>query len=421
MMDPRPRSESPLVGDFRSSAKKGLDQPCPLFNANNARRKAEQDSILLANRIRLLRAEEEKARKKIRETESKTKEIIDLRRRGEEKRHAREAEDARKEALEQELRARAVKEREDNQRRLQLVQRDILEQKANAGVAQKQEREMHKQLIKQEQMEAAAETAARADRVRKELQASERRRARSEGARLELGRANFEEKLAREDEQRRANLQHISRMENEEAELIQRLQRSQERHRIAFAQLEDALAGGPGTAPQRSGGGNSVGSSRCPSSLDDGRCTDFLQGTAPSTGSRTPVGASAAVGSRPPRPRASGTPTSAAAAASAASGSGVAGRGRARPTSASRASSVPRLPSQSATRPMGGASKGLTAARDNSTTSICSTASGGPSPESAASGHSTPTAAPISYTTVDGMQLEIAEEEDLDLNLLLSG
>lgn len=37
----------------------------PLFDATRARKKAEQDSILLANRIRLLRAEEARTRKKI--------------------------------------------------------------------------------------------------------------------------------------------------------------------------------------------------------------------------------------------------------------------------------------------------------------------------------------------------------------------
>ena len=40
----------------------------PLFDATRARKKAEQDSILLANRIRLLRAEEARTRKKISET-----------------------------------------------------------------------------------------------------------------------------------------------------------------------------------------------------------------------------------------------------------------------------------------------------------------------------------------------------------------
>lgn len=43
-----------------------------------ARKKAEEDAQLLANRIALLQAEERKAMKKIDETKKKAKEIMDL-------------------------------------------------------------------------------------------------------------------------------------------------------------------------------------------------------------------------------------------------------------------------------------------------------------------------------------------------------
>lgn len=52
-----------------------LGRANPVFDATRARKKAEQDSILLANRIRLLRAEDAQTRKKIVETEKKTQEI----------------------------------------------------------------------------------------------------------------------------------------------------------------------------------------------------------------------------------------------------------------------------------------------------------------------------------------------------------
>jgi len=383
----------------------------PLFNANNARRKAEQDSILLANRIRLLRAEEEKARKKIRETEGKTKEIIDLRRRSEEKRSAKDAEDARREALEHEIRSKWAGAREEQQRKIQIAQRELLENKATAYAMLKQDREVHKQQIQHEQQEAAAEAAGRAFHVRRELQESQRRRARSEGARLELCKMNFQEKLVREEEAARNSQSQISRMEKEEAELIQRLQRSQERHRAAFAALEDALS-----APQ------TASSSRCPSSLDQVPLQELPQGLAPSSGSRISLAASScpsstgseprATASRPPRPRASATPTPP---QNAAPGSG-ANAGKTRPTSATRLASVPRvMPSM--------ASKSVASLRDYSEASICSTRSDGPGQESGASGHSTPTsmAPAITYTTVDGLQLDIPPEEDLDLGKLLSG
>lgn len=414
-----------MVGDSRD---------LPLFNANNARRRAEQDSILLANRIRLLRNEEEKARRKIRETEGKTKEIIDVRRRCDESRRMREADDARREALECELRAKAAGVREEQQRKIQMAQRDLLRQKAIASAAQKQEREAHKQFIQHEQDEATAEAAAKALRVRKELQASERQRARSEGARLEAGRANFQEKLAREEDARRSNQQLISRMEKEEADLIQRLQRSQERHRVAFAQLEDALAGGSptpnGGSPSQNGGA-SASSSRCPSSLDHVPVSELPTSTVGKTNSLSASSCASisvetrATASRPPRPRVSASPSPAPAVVSAAARVTP----RRRPTSAPRAASVPPLRSSVPSKLHGGGyGKGVSALRDNSATSICSTASGGLGPESAASGPgsglSTPSSAapaPITYTTMDGMQLEIPPEEDLDLDKLLSG
>lgn len=383
----------------------------PLFNANNARRKAEQDSILLANRIRLLRAEEDKARKKIRETEGKTKEIIDLRQRAEEKRFAKDAEDARREALEIEIRSKWAGAREDQQRKIQMAQRELLENKASAFASQKQDREVHKQQIQEEKQEAAAEAAERALRVRRDLQAGERRRARSEGARLEMCKMNFQEKLLREEDAARNSQLHIARMEKEEAELIQRLQRSQERHRAAFAALEDAIS-----APQI------PSASRCPSPLDQVPLQELPQGLAPSTGSRMTLAASScpsssgseprAIASRPPRPRASATPTPP---LNAMPGHGSRA-GKTRPTSASRVPSVPRvMPSA--------ASKSVASLRDHSEASICSTRSDGPGQESGASGHSTPTsmAPAITYTTVDGLQLDIPPEEDLDLGKLLSG
>jgi len=422
MMNPRSRSESPIMDDHRLYHSKGSDQQFPLFNANNARRKAEQDSILLANRIRLLRTEEEKARRKIKETESKTKEIVELRRRGEEKRQVKEADSIRKEALEHELRSRVSGVREEQQRKIQHAQREILEQKVAACGTQKQVRETHKQLIQYAQEEAAAEAKARAQQVRSELIASERRRARSEGARLEVGRANFQEKLAREEDARRANQSLIARMESEEAELIHRLQRSQERHRAAFAQLEDALAGG---------GQASASSSRCHSSLDHVPDNELPQGSTASSSSRIPLAPSScanavaeprATASRPPRPRAAPVPTL----DSTAGAVGV--QTRSRPTSARRSNSLPRAPVSMPTKLHANSkcSKSVTALRDISATSSCSTASGGLGPDSVAtaSGHSTPSSAappPITYTTVDGMQLEIPPEEDLDLDKLLSG
>jgi len=408
--------------DFKQGiSKRQMQDQLPLFNANNARRKAEQDSILLANRIRLLRAEEDKARKKIRDTEAKTREIIEVRKRSEEKRLARDAEESRREAMEMDLRLKIVNVGKDQQRRIMMVQREMLEQKAAANAQQRQEREIHKTQIERQQEEFAAAAAERALQVRNELKASERRRAMSEGARRELCKLNFAEKLIKEEDAARAHQQEITRMEKEEQDLIHRLQLSQERHRMAFAQLEDAIASGS-NAPA------SASISRCSSAMDHIPLNELPQASGPAGGSRAPLAASScstatsetkASGSRPPRPRGIAV-TPATPNATSTPGSSGSASAKKRPTSAPRSASLPKTLPSMATKSNGSRSVGTL--RDE--TSICSTASGGPGPESAASGHSTPSSGAgnkITYTTMDGLQLEIPPEEDLDLDKLLSG
>merc|ERR1719297_224616 len=61
-----------------------------LTSAKEARKRAELDAQLLANRIALLKQEEEKAHKKIEETRKRATEIIDLRKQYEQKFAAKE-------------------------------------------------------------------------------------------------------------------------------------------------------------------------------------------------------------------------------------------------------------------------------------------------------------------------------------------
>lgn len=401
MMTSRSRSESSFLGDSKP-------EQCPLFNATTARKRAEQDAILMANRIRLLRAEDDKTRKKIMETEKKTREIVDLQRRKEERRVAKEAEDSRREAEEQEFRARQLRERAEHQQKLQERQRGVHEQKISSSRGVRQEREAAAAIIEEQRRQDEVEALAKAERVRSSAQAAARSRARSEGAKQDLARAAVRERQLRDDDERRAKQSQIEKMEREEAELMARLQRNQERHRAAYMQLEDALRQGGQPTPK---GGSSIRGALMPGSTPrsesrGGTCSEFVLAAA-ATPSAT--GSSA----RPPRPRGV-TPV-------APSVSSVQTPVRTpppiqapplRPGSSSRSSSKKATVTDSA-------------AKDSSRPlSICSTASGAESgPGAAHSGTSTPTSAtppPIIYTTVDGVQYNIPEEEDLDLAVLLN-
>ncbi|CAJ1410619.1 unnamed protein product [Effrenium voratum] len=240
----RARSESPLMEDYGSLNRLNSARSNPLFDAARARKQAEQDSILLANRIRLLRNEEAKTKRKIAETERKTQEIVQSRRRNELRRQEKEAFEAQKEAMESEFRAKQILEREDQQHKIQDQMRRIQEKNRSGGRVQRQQRQAHRQILDLEKQAAADEAFARAEQVRAAMDRAARSRARSEGAKQELAKDVIRERMVREEDERRQRVSEIERMEREEAELMERLRRSQERHRMAYMQLEDVLRQG---------------------------------------------------------------------------------------------------------------------------------------------------------------------------------
>lgn len=375
-------------------------EPGPLFNASVARKRAEQDSMLLSNRIRMLRAEEERTRKKIRETEKKTQEIIDIRRRNEERRFAKEAEWAIREAAEQEFRQLQNAGRNDQSNKLQEKHKHIQERNMANSEQMRYERVLHKQAIDEQRLLGEAEVAARAKRVRGALQAAVRSRARSEGAKHEIGKEVVRERMLREEDERRARLSDIDRMEREEAELIARLQQSQEQHRVAFLQLEDALR-----------------QSSQPGSVASFTPTAYSSATTPGLGSargvasgRGPPAASPLTSSTSSAPSAPSRPP--------------------RPRGSVPVGQIPLASMMSAApRPGSGATKRQDSGRQCATNSVralssCSTATSVAEGRGAGnSGQSTPcsvSARQITYTTVDGLQLDIPAEEDLDLASLLN-
>mmetsp|Transcript_52240 Transcript_52240/g.144643 ORF Transcript_52240/g.144643 Transcript_52240/m.144643 type:complete len:387 (-) Transcript_52240:85-1245(-) len=366
-----------------------------VHNVAAARKKAEQESLLLANRIRLLRAEDAKTRKKIADTEKKTRDIIETKVRNEERRLARDALEAEKEAAEAEFRAQQLLERAEQQKKIDEKQRRILDQNKISGEELRRQRGENRRAVEAEREAVAAEVYARAEYVRQSAQTAGLRRARSEGARQEAAKDLLRERLTREEAERNAKLADIESMEKEEAELMMKLQRSQERHRQAFVQLEDAVRqsgqalASSGLTPTSSSFSSSIsghsrarrtGDSAGPAALCESRSSSSLATTS----------------ARPPRPR-QALPSAASSAASRytaakpATGSAYTGAG----------DSVDRL---------------LQSHSASATQSNCSTAE-----SRACSGYSTPSSKQIRYTTADGLQLDIPVEEELDLAALLNG
>lgn len=453
MHDPSDSScPSDAVTQSRSSGCEGQvcnDGGCPLFSAQIARKRAEQDSILLANRIRLLRKEEERTRKKTVETEQKTHELLEVRRRNEERRALREAEQAHREAEEREIRAQMNQMRDQHTRKLEEKQRVIMSKITDSSKAVRHDRELHNKHIQQEREEALAELAAKTEKVRKMQLAAARSRARSEAAKKDLAKSGVEDRIDREEQLRMERFKEIEKMEREEATLLSKLQMSQERHRAAFLQLEDALkqtdAGcQPPSATQLRPPSSRSSSASTPSGTGSSLRANVLDsGAARAAAALAATGAAAAASvsasargsiSRPPRPRGPAAVTHHPPAVPASAG---ATSGRASSLSALGAVSSSAGPRRQPPRRSATCETGLSTSTNETkreqqpvpekAMSSCSTASGGTVSRQSGggSGRSTPSSPSpanraITYTTVDGMELNIPTEEDLDLASLLN-
>lgn len=268
-MTMRARSESPMLlagehvagvgaGDL-SSQKHSCAQA--LYGAVAARKKTEQDAILLANRIRLLRGEEEKARKKIQETETKTHEIIQLQQRNDIRKEERQSDALRREAEEQALREQTLKHREGRQEKIHALQNDIVNHNRQARDHVVQERDAIRQAIAQQNQEALAIAQAKHERVKAQEMGAAQIRAKSEGRNLINVKKQLEDKISREQQERQQQERAMEKMEREEAELIARLQRTHDRQRNALAKLENVM--------NRGSSSNSFPSSMCSGSALD--------------------------------------------------------------------------------------------------------------------------------------------------------
>ena len=101
-------SSNAVVQQIEGPESGKMSEAKALFVASTGRKRAEQDSVLLDNRLKLLRAEEARARAKIAETEGKAAEIIEMRQRNLSLREKREAEEMAKKEKEEKIRRELV-------------------------------------------------------------------------------------------------------------------------------------------------------------------------------------------------------------------------------------------------------------------------------------------------------------------------
>jgi len=217
-----------------------------LLESKMVRKKAEEDAQLLANRIALLQLEEKRAMKKIEETKKKAKEIMELKNRNlqqqrekEELRRQKEEEDMRKLVQNKTFKEQVKVNQENNRNQLMRRLKDDVELMRKT-----------KQDIKEQASQAKDEEYVKNAQIANQIRIKEKEMQLKKKKTLEeikqKARLEYENKIEQELLLKEKTDELIARLEQQEMELIQRLQNTQSLQKEAFDDLEKALSVNPG-------------------------------------------------------------------------------------------------------------------------------------------------------------------------------
>ncbi|CAG9316333.1 unnamed protein product [Blepharisma stoltei] len=215
-----------------------------LNEAKQMRKQVEEDARLLANRIALLKAEEAKAQRHIEETRKRAKDIINSRIRNQEFQKKKEEEQR---AKSMETKQRAIENYKRKQNILkaqQIMKNQVLIQKQMEGKSVREAKAHYKIQLERKLEEEFTRNWTIKEQLKKEKEVSvQRRKEQLEQKKLKV-RNQLNNRMENESKIRELKEGEIARMEQEELELIQRLQNTQFLQRSAYEDLENALNGG---------------------------------------------------------------------------------------------------------------------------------------------------------------------------------
>lgn len=212
-----------------------------LTAAKESRKRAELDAQLLANRIALLKQEEEKAWRKIDETRKRAKEIFNLRTVNEKKYMAKEQFYEQKWSSIRNAQSTNAYQRDKAKAMRDATKASMLESRKVDAKTTKQQAQEH--LLQKKEREARERQAnqQRSHFIRQQKDEAKRRLEQERLAKLEQYREDYEHRISQEEILSQRTQDLVSKMEKEEMELIQRLQNTQTVQRNAYEELEAAL------------------------------------------------------------------------------------------------------------------------------------------------------------------------------------
>ena len=212
-----------------------------MLEAKNERKRAQADVQLLANRLAHLRAEEEKARKRIQETERRALEIQAAKERKlKQKEESKKKDERQKKQLERVSFSKSLCNDQLRSRKEQVLQKTLEEKRRKARECKTQKNEMKEQIAKNRE-ETRQSLLKKKDKVRKQQEMAAKKRQMEKKRREQEQIRRAQEQLAEEYRQKIISEQLIKDMEKEEAKLIASLKATQERQRNAYQNLEDVL------------------------------------------------------------------------------------------------------------------------------------------------------------------------------------
>ena len=220
-----------------------------LTEAKQMRKRADEDARLLANRIALLRQEEQKAHRKIEETRRKAQEILNLRNRNTDLLKSKEEQLRLKQEKEQQRLAEQRKARELKQFKSQQRFSGRQNRALSEANALKELKKRNLDQIEFNKKEDLVQRAALRNFIKNQQREAEEKKRIVEREKIEKMKIEILRKVEEENRARRIREEEIAEMEQKELELIQKLQNTQMMQKNVYEELENALAGPLGINP----------------------------------------------------------------------------------------------------------------------------------------------------------------------------
>jgi hypothetical protein len=230
------------TGSRKSVSVRSMKGKRTLKDAKRDRQQVEKDAELLANRIALLKQEEMRTWKKIDETRKRAKDVLDMKKKNEEriKKKMFDERNKNKNMKKNQLRVRMLREMR-NKEKNKIREAIYMSKKSDAKMTKNEEKRNMR--IKSEMMRRNWMIKRdQSKQVKDQLQAAERKKKDNELKKIEEAKREFDQRITQEIRKTKQKEKEVMQMEMIEMELIKKLQNTQNIQKNAYKELENALA-----------------------------------------------------------------------------------------------------------------------------------------------------------------------------------